>query len=724
MIAADELSLGTPIGLDLINNPVVVNVDPWELATITDRSTIRYELDVMVFNGEEFVLASTMDAFEEPAKVVGNSTIFRGAFFEFGGILKGFLTNDEPVFGNAGDRYLDAIWQVPDMTLRYYTIVRIYVDDVLDETVTNGERWAYKGGISEVDFERYGKSFFTKWLGDGKFVSAAPASAPLSHQGGEYTGAGQVGFLSWLHNFSSTITKVKLKVIGLYANGEEDVVYPIAEMEVSPMGVYAVPVGGASVVGLDSARPDRSGFETPGVAALPDDGVKLEPFDTLRGALVSYRCWLIDSNGDRVSEVATVVYDQVYRRNLQQVVYMNSLGVPEVLVATGQNSVGMEFSRTEGESFRGFGYEANLTERRVDVVEGIRKYLLRLNLGRLSQMRHLLDVGFAKEMWLLQNEQWLAMVNVGKAMPIHDDANDWTGVVIELEAGYKETAYSELPVPEATEDRPTAWRPLSVVCDTDSRGRYYGMLKVLTVERYYTDTNEPVRPAEVLKNKPGPNFFPLTPSAACAVDNTPFLQDVAVSREGTFFNATCGTGLIGGKATITIPIGSWGSFIDLEDTYAKARAEIDILDTQAYANANGPCNSVGVYDPGVYGSVDFPTGRWWLRAGDFSGSSEPSGIVAEDVGSGYVPGCMWFQLPTYQADQTDVRYGATRLNGHYPVLVSGRDYFFIPYYKAGKTLRFFRNGLLVGSTVIVGPYPSIVFPAEPAGGEKWYVDAV
>jgi hypothetical protein len=711
MIAADYLNLGTAIGLDLMRNPVVLNVDPYELDTITDRTTIRYELDVMVFNGEEFVLASTLDAYEEPAKAIGSSTIFRGAFFEFGGILLGFVTNDLPNFGNSSESYLNAIWQVPDMTLKYYTIVRIYVNDTLAETLTNGERWAYNGAIAEADFQRYGNSFFTKWLGDGKWLSA---DTHFITQGLK-TGAGQVGFLSWLHNFSNTITKVKLKVVGLYQNGKEVIVYPVDETEVSPMAVYAVPVGAASVVDIHSNTPDRIGFETPGVESLPD-GVKLVAED-----LVSYRCWLINTtNGQRVSDVTTVVYEQAYKRNLQQVVYMNSLSVPEVLVATGHNSVGMEFSRTEGESFRGFGYEANLTERRVDIVEGIRKYVLRLNYDKLSQMRHLLDIGFAKEMWLLQNEQWLAMVNVGKTMPIHEDESDWAGMVIELEAGYKETAYSELPVPEATQARPTAWRPLSVVCDTDSRGRYYGMLKVLTLERYYTDTNERVRPADVIKNKPGPNFFPLTPSASCAVGNTPFLQNVAVSREGTFFNTTCASGLIGGKANISIPIGSWGSFIDMEDTYAKARAEIDMLDTQAYANANGPCNSVGVYNPGT-----IPTGRWWLRGGDFSGNSGPSGIVAEEVlGSTYLPGNMWFQLPEYQANQTDVELGTNRMNTHYPVLASGRDYFFNPYYKAGKTLRFFRNGLLVGSTLIVGPFPRIVFPAEPKNGERWFIDTV
>lgn len=710
MIAADELILGTPIGLDLMRNPVVVNVDPYELDTITDRTTIRYELDVMVFNGEEFILASTLDAYEEPAKAIGNSTIFRGAFFEFGGILLGFVTNDLPNFGNSGERYLDAIWQVPDMTLKYYTIVRIYVNDVLEQTLTNGERWAYNGAIGEADFQRYGNSFFTKFLGDGKWLSA---HIHFRNRGLK-TGNGQIGFLSWLHNFSSTITKVKLKVVGLYENGSEVVVFPIDETEVSPMGVYAVPVGAASVVDIHSTTPDRIGFEIPGLASL-SDGQKLVAED-----LVSYRCWLISDNGDRVSDVTTVVYEQAYKRNLQQVVYMNSLGVPEVLVATGQNSVGIEFTRNEGESFRGFGYEANLTERRVDVVEGIRKYVLRLNYAKLSQMRHLLDVGFAKEMWLLQNEQWLSMVNVGKTMPIQEDETDWAGMVIELEAGYKETAYSELPVPEATQARPTAWRPLSVVCDTDSRGRYYGMLRVLTLERYYTDTNERVRPADVIKNKPGPNFFPLTPSPSCAVENTPFLQDIVISRQGSFFNTTCATGLIGGKANISIPIGSWGSFIDMEDTYAKARAEIDRLDTQAYANANGVCNSIGVYNPGT-----IPSGRWWLRAGDFSGNSGPSGIVAERViGSEYLPGNMWFQGVEYQSDRTDVQLGANRMNTHYPVLASGRNYKFYAYYKDGRTLRFFRNGLLVGTTLIVGPYPSIVFPVEPQNGDTWYIDTV
>lgn len=712
MIAADVLSLGTPIGLDLVNNPVVVNVDPYELGTITERNTIRYELDVRVFNGEEYLLAATLETYEEPAKVTGNATSYRGAFFEIGGILKGFLEAEMPFFGKADTKYLKGIFEVPDMTLQYYTEVRIYVDDMLEDTVTNSVRYAYKGAISETDWERHGRSFFTKWLGNGRFVSAAPAP---TQQGGETTGPGQVGWLSWIHNYAETILSINLKVIGLYENGTEVIKYPLEQMVVSPMGVYAVPVGGASVV---SPLTPNGGTIRTGVE-LPNNEAPLELLKLDAEGLVSYRAWLVDENGDRVSEVITIAYDQTYHRNLQQLVYVNSLGVPTAVIATGQNAIGMEYARTEGESYRGFGYEANLTERRVDIVEGMRKYVLRLQYGKLSQMRHLLDVGYAKEIWLLDNKQWLPLVNVGKVMPIHDDAEEWAGIVMEMEMGYKETAHSYLPVPEATDERPTAWRPLTTVCDTDSRGRYYGMLKVLTIEKYYTDNDEPVRPALVMKNKPGANFFPLTPSAACVVGNTPYLQDVARSREGSFYNQTCGAGLIGGKATLNIPIGSWGSLLNMQDTYDKADAEMDVLDTQAYANANGPCNSVGVYDPGV---ID--AGFWWIRVGDFSGDSEPSGFVATDNGNPVRPGNMWFQVPANQPNQTHVYYGTDRFNRQYPVLSAGRLYVFLPYYKQGKTLRFFRNGLLVASVAITGPFPGINFPAEPASGEKWYVDAV
>jgi hypothetical protein len=332
----------------------------------------------------------------------------------------------------------------------------------------------------------------------------------------------------------------------------------------------------------------------------------------------------------------------------------------------------------------------------------------------MKDVSWLVDVGFAKAIWLLDNGQYVPVVNTGKMMPIKEDGEDWVGIELELESGYVERAYSELPIADAVEDRPTGWRPFSTACDLDSRDRYYGKLKVLTLEKYYLDDESAVKPANIAKNDPSKDYYiPMIDSAACAPSNMPF-RNTAQSRLGVYFNTTCGAGLVGGAATIAVGANMWGSQISVEDANKKALAEIDALDTQAYANLNGPCNSVGVYNPGT-----IPAGRWWIRLGGITGIS---GFAANFV-TGVRPGNMWFQTPDKQPDQTDV-FLFDRFDRSYPVLTGGKYYEFVIYDGSGKTLRFWRDGLLVGSVAIASNYEIVSFPANPASGEKWWIDVV
>jgi hypothetical protein len=159
MIGVDMMEVLVPVKMDLVNNPVVVNVDPWNLVGIADRSTIRYELDLLVWDGESYVLEATLETFEEPVRTTGGTSSYRGAFFEFGDILKGIIKPyDDASFMDVD--FLASISELPDMTAKYYTIVRVYVNNVLVNTRTNTQRWAYYGAISEIDFERYGADFF------------------------------------------------------------------------------------------------------------------------------------------------------------------------------------------------------------------------------------------------------------------------------------------------------------------------------------------------------------------------------------------------------------------------------------------------------------------------------------------------------------------------------------------------------------------------------------
>ncbi|WP_229201936.1 DUF5977 domain-containing protein, partial [Arsenicibacter rosenii] len=73
---------------------------------------------------------------------------------------------------------------------------------------------------------------------------------------------------------------------------------------------------------------------------------------------------------------------------------------------------------------------------------------------------------------------------------------------------------------------------------------------------------------------------------SCVV--APFLN-TAFSRLGSFIRNNCPTDKVGSYATITIAAGTWGSVLSQADADAKAVAEANALDTQAFANANGSC---------------------------------------------------------------------------------------------------------------------------------------
>jgi hypothetical protein len=216
-------------------------------------------------------------------------------------------------------------------------------------------------------------------------------------------------------------------------------------------------------------------------------------------------------------------------------------------------------------------------------------------------------------------------------------------------------------------------------------------------------------------------------TAGCALANTPF-RSVAYSIKGTFARTTCAAGLVGDYPLISIAAGEFGSTISQLDADAKAKAYAASIDTQAYANTNGACNTIGVYNPGV-----IPSGRWWLRV-VLSNVSEMgiSGISLDQFlsspSAGYRPGNLWFNDISLQANQTDVfNQAPDRNDRHYPVLGTG-TYQFNAYNSgvgdatATRKVRFFRNGLQVGGNLpATGFYQVLNFPAAPANGDRWYV---
>lgn len=675
----EELNIPSPKGLVLANNPVVVNVPAYDVAGIADRTRLSYELEVYVYNGETWELLTTMEADEEPVKSVGSETVYNGAFFDVSSVLRSVMEEairqaqtDSPVVN------VETISELEGMTLRWYTVSKVYVDGMIEETTTNAEQWAYRGAIGETDWADYKDVFFTKYIGEtGKLLNDVPGEVDL----------GAVVMLNWIQNYAREIAGIRYKVVATYAGGAEFEVLGDLYTGVQGMAVYCVPVN----LKVEDAT----------VLGLPVEGLQ------------QLTMWLIDADDYRVSEVNTVLVNNAYRRNSRLLVFFNSLNVPVTVAINGSSTETVSYERVLTEQYRGPGYEAAIAEVKIDEATARRKWLLRMVWSDEAEVRCLMDIGLAKEVYLQERGLWLPLIPTFTDWLKAEDGEELRGIELGMQLGYKETAYSELPELTGVTSRPTGWRPLTQACGLDSRDRYNGYLEVIRLEQYYTDNGLAVQPARTKKNKPGDaDYIPPVASAACAMTETPFLSD-AQSKTGSYNKATCASGEVGGPATITVPINSWGSKVNLANANDKAKAELAALDTQAYANANGTCNTVGVYNPGT-----IPANSWWLRVNGFSNET---GIAADE--NAYRPGNMWFQTEDLQPNRTGVSLWP-RFDVAYPVLTSPRKYRFHAYGLAGKTVRFFRNGLLVGSTAVSGYNMVFDFPANPANGEKWWIDAV
>lgn len=692
-MSAPALITTTARALKLARNPVIVNIPAYDLAGVADRTRLKYELLVYTSNGVSYTLATTQEVREEPASTVAGINTYGGAYFDIAKILQAELS---PRAESRGNKYAtDRIIQAAGMVLPYYVVQKVYVDDVLEDTTTQPVAYAYNGSIAEEDFAAYADTFFTAYIGStGRFLTYKPSGTMVLPAAPEY--------LLWLHNLAADITELSLCVQGYYVTAPTTPTAtkkPLATLSsVSPMESYTIPVGPDVVVGTGTEQ-----------LAAAD--------------LIYYEVWLQNQSDARVSEVRRYYYDATYHRQAKHLIYINSLGAPVVVTATGQGTTDIRTTRTEGQQFRGYSYEADIASTVVNEVSGEQSYTLRLKHDRLANMAYLADIAYTRQAYIIHDGKTIPVLPLTETFRVHDDTTVWQALELSFKQAYATTAYSALPAAEAVPDRPTAWRPLATACALDSRSRYNGLLKVVTLERYYISDGLPVQPAQVKPNTPGDEaYIPPVASSACALANTPYLN-VEYTKTGTYRNQTCATGLVGDYPDITILEDTWGSTTAQADADAKAQAEADQLDTQAYANAHGACNTIGVYTPP--GGV--PSGKWWLRVVSFDPAKTAESGISADSSSTYRPGCMWFNFIDYQADQTDVNLGPTKLDSSYPVLSGPRFYTFIMYLQNNggvpRTFRFFRNGLQVGVNTTSGDFETrLTFPHNPANGDTWYID--
>lgn len=549
----DTLAAGQAFDLALARNVMVVNVPAHDVAGIEDRSSIDYYLEVYVpeYPGStDYLLLETLEAKESPKKTEGAIETYNGAFFEIDDLLRSFLKPTAPDYGQ------NQIKALAYNTTPYYckVVIKVNGETVSTETLSPGT--AAFAGISERDWSDYHDVFFSNWIGkERRFLTYKPVSNVI--------GADQPEILYWLHSYSDVISQLNLKVVATTAAGTEIEDIALTLDNVTPMKVYSIPVG---VPVLSSVHNERAQIE-------------------------KYTIWLTDENGDRVSEVRTFTIDKVYRRNTRYIYFLNSLGAYDCLRITGQAAEEMEVETSTAEQFTGYSYLAKFAEKVITEKVADRKMMIELQWSKKSVVKYLTDFVLSRDYYFVSDrELWPLLLQNTNFIP-SDDAEDWAARSFTFGFTNKESFYSELPVVGEKETRATRWVPLAASCELDSRGRYSGMLLVTMLELVYEDDGSQVIPRKIKPNVPNEaGYVAPTESAECEVNDTPFLS-VEISSNGSYSKADCPSGQVGGPALIVVAAGAWGSTVSQADANAKAQAEWNSLDTQAYANTNGSCSA-------------------------------------------------------------------------------------------------------------------------------------
>lgn len=535
--------------LRLSKNEIELNIKPIN-PTITERDKMRYFLEVYipsVKNSTTLKLLPVLDAPEEPFQQVGEEFIASGAFFLINELLHSYLSVEVPEISE--NKIMPC-----DNHVMPFKVKRISRNDGVNvEIIESGFEYVMRGGIVEEHLREWEGQIFSKYFGPNrKFLTWNPTVMVLPEQ---------PNYLYFLTNMKPTPTILTLRLYRYYDDGSEDTaaLSVMAIADVQYMTTYSVPVGAKQL----------------GITALSKKVVK-------------YVVWLNNQEGEIVSEQRTYVIDWRYYRDTRCILFRNSLGTYDSLGVTGDFLANVNLNRDESERYKPYLSLPSFSEVEISKVTGNRE--IRINTGWLSKVERdwLEELALSEDIFLVTDRGYVPLVMQDSSYLNEDSTERAIGRAFTLRYANKHRNFSRLPISETTQERATGWRAYSQgACQLDSFGKRTGRQFVTLIEKYYIDNDESVQPFVIKNNTPGTKGY-IAPFVSAACNVTPF-SNATYTLIGTFRKNDCGNGQYGSFASITIPAGRWGSEVSQADADAKALAEWNALNTQAYANINGTC---------------------------------------------------------------------------------------------------------------------------------------
>jgi hypothetical protein len=549
----DYLASIEPQNLALSKNPVIINVDPVSPSTHPLRAGLRYLLEVYVpkfFQSSEFELLAILDASEEPPVTYADGITYAGAYYDLAELLHSKLESCPPDFGQATIRVCDTL------TGSYYTKALRYDGPMLIDATLLPSGYVFRGGIGPLDYQDFGRTFFTRHTEGRKFLTYKPDSCLIRTD--------QPEFLAYLTNFSPVPSELRLRVEVTFQDGSHSTFTALSLVGITAMTVYSIPVG---------------------MIAL---GLNAQP------KLVQlYRLWVSNQQDERLSEVRSYRVDRTAVRQVRYILFENSLGAFDTLAMTGDGTETLKVVRQYADRFTGYDYLATAREQIINRVTGERE--LSVAFGYPNQNANQLrewwqEIYFSEQVLLFTDRRAIPLTPLSDTYVPHDDYEPLVGRSMTFRYTNEERSYSKLPALPAAPARLTGWRGDAAACEINAAtGLRTGMKRYGVLVKYYPDNNETVKPYTQKANTPGTEGY-VAPwvSADCSAASTPFLN-LAQSQPSTLTKSNCAAGYVGTRWTIAAAAGSFGSETSLADANARAQAALTALDTQANANAYGSC---------------------------------------------------------------------------------------------------------------------------------------
>jgi hypothetical protein len=537
--------------LNLSRNRIEVNVAPAD-ALITDRRGLRYYLEIWIPDGwmsTTYKRLIRLEGSEVPPYTTGGLTIFEGAYFPIETCIDGMLDYLAPEMGNK----VMAICE--KMTMRYYLKKSIENNGAVIAQETTEPEWAIKSGVNEKEFPDWKESLWTSAGLGGKFLS--------------WSGAEQIASVG-----GTNPTHVNLRAEIMLENGSVYALDLYTVNEVPEMAVLRFPVGVDMILQA-----------SPGLTKSDFSG---------------YTVYVCTSDGIKLTESKTYILSPTYHLHEKIVLFNSSLGGFDTLKLHGRSTEVLSTLQDIYERYPEFSASAEYAEKVVNRTTGERS--IQINTGYLGKdgVRYLEDLMLARLISIVTDNGYIPMRVANEGYNSAEDGVYVEGRLISLVYTNPEYNFSRLGKAPATAVQATYWKGIGVAkCVQNANGVFDGTGIYPTLQKYYTETDEPVIPYAIKPNVLGTvGYIAAVPVSYCSLNHTPFLS-VEIKKVIDFRKNTCGNDGWGTTPEYKVPAKMYGSLLNQANAQAKAQADWDAHNNQAYANQYGICRPTAWRGNGV-----------------------------------------------------------------------------------------------------------------------------